>query len=369
LDGLEKVHRNGVDVDTALLSPMKRFEATRGDRGRRLGARRLESAARGLPTGPRRWLGSLGRSGGAAAKLALRPLMVRIRQFMLAPLEEEIRLTRQRVDEIGEYAGRVAVPVGDWDVLLRTNAGYVLCSAADQVVLASLMSGGDLERGTRLLIERLVRPGDVVIDAGAHLGLHTLAAGRALRGRGRVHAFEPFEPTTRRLRQAVVINGLSDVVEVHEAAVSRRTGSQPLFMGAISGHHSLYPLSPGTAASEKPVDVALVRLDDAVPGDGPVSLMKLDVEGAELEALEGATAIIERSPEIAVIAEFGPSHLARVGTSTPDWFARFEAFGLTFRMIDPETGRLRTSSIGALETLESANLLFARPEARAWTRA
>jgi FkbM family methyltransferase len=367
LDRLDKIHRDGVDVETAFSSELKRAGAEGAATASHGEPRRFGAAVDELSGRPRRWMASAVRALSSRLKIALRPSVVRIRHFMLAPIEEELRQTRQRMDEIGQYAGRVAIPVGDWDVLLRTNAGYVLCSATDYLVLASLIDGGDLERGTRLLIERLVRPGDVVVDVGAHLGLHTLAAGRALRGRGRVHAFEPFEPSVRRLRQSVLINGLADVVEVHEAAAYSHAGTEPLHLGSVSGHHSLFPLSD--ASGDETVDVSLVRLDDVLAGDGPVSLMKIDVEGAELEAIEGARAILERSPEVGVIVEFGPAHLARIGTSTNAWFDRFEQLGLTFRAIDRETGRLRPLSVARLEEADSTNLLFARPDARIWVRA
>ena len=266
-------------------------------------------------------------------------------------------------------ARRVVVPCGPGDVLVLTQVGYVLCSAADRTVLAALIDSGDLERGTRLLIQRLVKPGDVFVDVGAHLGLHTLAAARAMGGRGRIFAFEPFAQSASLLRESVLINGFSDIVGVHEVALSDQAGSAPLFLGAVSGHHSLFPLAmpPGRDASS--VDVPLVRLDDALAGSSPVTLLKIDAEGAELEVLGGAKAVIERSPEIALIVEYGPSHLVRAGHSVSEWFAAFESLGFVFQAIESGTGRLIPRSIDSLVGVYSENLLFARPGARAWLQA
>jgi hypothetical protein len=165
------------------------------------------------------------------------------------------------------------------------------------------------------------------------------------------------------------MNGLTTVVDVHESAVTNRDGRQALFLGNVSGHHSLFPLSAADASDLSPVEVELVRLDDVLRGVPRIDLLKIDAEAAELEVLEGARSIVERSPEIALIVEYGPSHLARVGHAAADWFAGFDELGLEFRVIDEATGRLTERSFASLQDVESVNLLFARPDAPAWLRA
>lgn len=266
-----------------------------------------------------------------------------------------------QLDRIEAYAlasaRRFAIPCEEGEVLVRTEAGYVLCSAQDRAVLAALIDSGDLERGTRLLIQRLVGPGDVFIDVGANLGMHTLAAARAMQGRGRIIAFEPFPGTAELLRKTVLLNGFAGIVEIHTAAVSTATGTRTLYLGEISGHHSLYPLASGGVGK---VDVPLIRVDTVVGDTRPVRLVKIDVEGAELEVLETVGALIERNPGLALIVEFGPSHLRRTGVSTQAWFAAFRRYGLDFRAIEPLTGALEACTIEELEARESSNLLFAR---------
>jgi hypothetical protein len=116
------------------------------------------------------------------------------------------------------------------------------------------------------------------------------------------------------------------------------------------------------------VRVFAATLDEALTDAPPVSLMRIGVEGPVLEVLNGARSVIERNPEIAVMAELQPSQLAREGHSLPDWFAQFQGFGFEFRVIDQGTGRLWNRTVASLDPVESANLLFARPDARAWLR-
>jgi FkbM family methyltransferase len=246
--------------------------------------------------------------------------------------------------------------------------GFILCPSSDHAVLACLVETGELERGTRLLIQRLIRPGSVFVDVGAHLGLHTIAAARAMSGQGRIVAFEPYERTQHLFAQSVLMNGFASVVEIHKVAVSNRSGRQQLFLGKMSGHHSLLPPAL-PAEGDVSVEVPSVRLDDIMDAAPTIDLIKIDAEGAELDVLEGAGSLIEHHREVALIVEFGPSHLRRMGVSTGDWLARFEDLDFMYRVIDDHTGRLQDWPLKRLEEADSVNLLFARPDARAWREA
>jgi FkbM family methyltransferase len=236
-------------------------------------------------------------------------------------------------------------------------------------VLAQLLEVGELEPGTRRLIERLVGPGDLYIDVGAHLGLHVLAAARAMKGHGKIIAFEPYEPTKRLLEKSVWVNGFSEITEIHRAAVSARGGDQKLYLGTASSHHSLFSLDNPVGLSQSSVDVPVVRLCDVVKQDQSVKLLKIDAEGAEIDVLEGAESVVRNNPNIALVVEFGPSHLRRTGQSTARWFSSFANLGLVYRVINPNTGRLEDWTQDQLENAQSANLLFARPESLAWASA
>src|SRR4051794_20837596 len=68
-------------------------------------------------------------------------------------------------------------------------------------------------------------PGMTVLDVGASFGLYSIAAARAVAPSGQVHAFEPARRSAEALRRHLQWNGVSDPVEVVEAAVAEGTGS------------------------------------------------------------------------------------------------------------------------------------------------
>lgn len=269
--------------------------------------------------------------------------------------------TLGRIEAYG-HAGvrRFAVNCGDGNVLVRTEVGYIMCEgASDPAALAMLIESGDLERGTRLLIQRLLKPGDLFVDVGANLGLHTIAAARAMQGKGKIVAFEPFPVSARLLALSVLINGFTDIVDVHQVAVSTASGTRPLYLGRVSGQHSLFPRL-GSGVEQQYVQVPLSRIDDVINGSERVALIKIDVEGAELEVLETAKSTIRHNPDIAMIVEFGPSHLRATGHDAIDWLASFTSLGLDWRVINADTGALERYSFERLQSVYSANLLFAR---------
>lgn len=134
-----------------------------------------------------------------------------------------------------------------------------------------------------------VPAGGLMIDLGANIGGVTLDWARRAAGL-RVHAYEPNPPTNGVLRRNVEANGLSDRVFVHDEAVGRAPGSIQLWTNVHSMVVTGYSDGPPRAGGV-PVSVPLIDLNEVVrrAGGGPVSLLKMDTEGAEADTLEGAS--------------------------------------------------------------------------------
>ncbi|HEX2102098.1 MAG TPA: FkbM family methyltransferase [Solirubrobacteraceae bacterium] len=154
---------------------------------------------------------------------------------------------------------------------------------------------GTYEPGLVRLLDAELRRGDVVVDVGAHVGVHALGAARRLRalGGGRVVAFEPTSDSAGAVRAAAARNGLA--VEVVEAALGEEQGIVELFAGAPYGAHDAGVRSQfgdGEPAGRAPV----TTLDAWAAANGldRLDVVKLDIEGAEILALRGARATLTR---------------------------------------------------------------------------
>lgn len=276
----------------------------------------------------------------------------------------------RRLEQIETYAAasasRNAVQCGKDEILVRTAVGYMLCPAQDHALLAQLLDVGELEAGTRLLIQRLLVPGSTYIDVGANIGMHVIAAARAMQGKGSIACFEPYEPTAQLLRKSIFLNGFAHMATVHQVAVSSRNGSQPLFLGQTTGHHSLFPLDEWATSGKPPVETRLVRLDDVMPQGAHVDVIKIDAEGAELDVLAGANALLANNPEIGLIVECGAAHLRRSGIDLSEWLGAFASMGFEWKAIDPDAGHLASFPEDQLRDRSSVNLFMARSNAKLW---
>jgi FkbM family methyltransferase len=277
-----------------------------------------------------------------------------------------------KLNRIEEYAfataRRIAIPCGLGEILIKSAVGFILCSKEDHALIACLLDTGDLEVGTRLLIQKFLKSGDTFVDIGANIGIHTLAAARAMQGKGKIIAIEPFENTAKMLRKSVWLNGFSDIVEIHQVAISTDAGTHSLYLGDTSGHHSLLPLVNVINLAQPSVDVPLARLDNLLSHKQSIDLLKIDVEGAEVDVIQSGISLIEENPEIAIIVEFAPLHLKRAGKSLDDWMDTFIRLGLCYQVIDEYTGALKECSRNELMEAYSLNLFFAKPNSSAWGR-
>lgn len=165
------------------------------------------------------------------------------------------------------------------------------------------------------LVARLLVAGDVFVDGGANIGLFTLVAARRVGVTGRVVAFEPGRGIRSRLIENVALNALTQV-DVMPFALSSEPGEATFQEFDIAGA-GMSHLAPAGGEGGRVETVAVTTLDAALlPSLRPrVTLVKLDLEGAEHAALRGASALLrEAHPDL--LLEIEAAHLSRMG-STP----------------------------------------------------
>jgi FkbM family methyltransferase len=168
------------------------------------------------------------------------------------------------------------------------------------------------------LFDRYVKPGATVIDVGANIGYNTICAARLAGPQGRVIAFEPTPDTLAVLRRNIIASGLANVA-IEAVAAGSVAGTQEFFVrGAVSAVNSLYADSRYAQVTSV-LRVPVVPLDDLV--EGAADVVKIDVEGAELDVLEGMPRIL-RAPGVTLIVEWDPLLQQMAGHSAdalPRW--------------------------------------------------
>jgi len=171
---------------------------------------------------------------------------------------------------------------------------------------------------TTEMFKKVVKEGDTVVDLGANLGYYTLLAARLVGKKGKVYAFEP-EPTNYALLlKNIELNGYNNIVPMQEV-VSNISGTVNFFLDEKdTGAHTMYRPEP----KAKSIEVPSVTLDEFFRDQEPrINVIKMDIEGAEIAAVQGMERIIGENENLKMFVEFYPAAIRRAGHS-PQEFAR-----------------------------------------------
>jgi FkbM family methyltransferase len=157
------------------------------------------------------------------------------------------------------------------------------------------------------VIRAHLRPGDIACDIGANKGGFIYWLSRWV-GHGRVVAFEPQPDLAQRLAEVCRAIRL-DNVTVEAKAVYSHSGQQELFLPL--GHQPGASLARAAVEAENftTLPVPLVSLDEYFEASDRIALLKIDVEGAELDVFRGAERILRRHAPLLVF-ECENRHLA-----------------------------------------------------------
>jgi FkbM family methyltransferase len=189
--------------------------------------------------------------------------------------------------------------IGPMNIRLRRNRSYWL---RDPLVHETFMVGA---------MRRLIRPGDVVFDAGANIGLYVRLAIQRF-GAGRVIAFEPASQNQALLNRNIDLGNCRDKVEVVTKALADYDGTDEFQIDDVStASGALNVITRGGASEARrqyglpPVSetVTVARLDSLLQsGKVPVpDVIKIDVEGAEERLLRGAErTLLDHNPRLAI---------------------------------------------------------------------
>jgi len=139
-------------------------------------------------------------------------------------------------------------------------------------------------------LNQVCKPGAVIIDIGAHIGLFSVIASKITGAKGKVYAFEPSPTTYNILQNTIRLNIAGDTVETFQKAVSSTAGTTKFYISDDVVDNSNSLVSYLEDRELKGIDITLTTVDDFVKEKKITQLnfIKIDVEGVELDTLRGA---------------------------------------------------------------------------------
>lgn len=163
------------------------------------------------------------------------------------------------------------------------------------------------------------KPGAVVIDIGAHIGLFSVIASQVVGKSGKVYAFEPAPSTYALLQKTVRINHQEKEIETFQKAVGKETGKITFFISDDKADNSNSLVQYKEDRSLHGIDVAVTSIDNFVQEKNisKLDFIKIDVEGAEYDTLQGAVHTL-KSLRPACIVAIHPEPIAAKGDNLED---------------------------------------------------
>jgi FkbM family methyltransferase len=180
------------------------------------------------------------------------------------------------------------------------------------------------EPTTQEIMRQVLRPGMNCLDVGAHIGLYTLFMARCVGKKGKVYAFEPFPATYALLEKNVEENRCGDSVKLFRLACSDRKAKARIFAPLDDDLGTTYvpirddlEVTKGLTGQE--IETTLV--DNLIPEQDRIGLIKMDIEGCEPRALRGMHKIVSRDRPF-ILTEFNSYCLQHMSEADPADYLR-----------------------------------------------
>jgi FkbM family methyltransferase len=231
-----------------------------------------------------------------------------------------------------ERRGLLSRQIAD-DILAAEVQGFSIYTSLDDAAVGKHVRDDNYERDVTALFRSRLRSGMSVIDIGANIGYFTLLAASIVGPQGRVLAIEPNPRNVRLLEASRRANDFRHVT-IAQTAAGRETGLLILNTSYSNGTTSDLPadLAQFFAAEAVPA----IRLDLLLDRDTPVDFIKIDVEGAEYNALLGGEATIRRWRPL-LVSEFSPSLMPGIShISGEDYLRWLIDLGYDLSVVEPD---------------------------------
>jgi len=196
-------------------------------------------------------------------------------------------------------------------VEVEGNKMHLLKGGGDSLELSAMGSYESIETE---IVKREIKKGDFVIDVGASVGYYTLLFAKLVGSNGKVFSFEPSPDKFFILEKNVHLNNYQNVMLVQKYVSNKSTTNSEIHSIALDEYFQQY--------------------------NNPISLIKMDIEGAEVLALEGMRMLLVNNKNIKIVTEFHTSELRKYGSEPNDFLNKLRQLGFSIYNINEKNKKL-----------------------------
>ncbi len=223
-------------------------------------------------------------------------------------LAEEVPRIDARLEALQQHQVTARVYLGNDRALLRTQwGGKLIVDTNDLLMSPSLLLDGFWEPDVTEWCRSVLRPGMTFVDIGANIGYFSVLAASLVGRNGRVIAFEAMPSTYDLLAKNVLVNWIGPFTTAESLAVHSTSGRMRFFahkhLHGNSGFADV--MHDGSLHDTDEIEVDAMSLDEYLSRNpGRPDVIKVDVEGAELQVFKGARETLRANPDVVVMCEW-----------------------------------------------------------------
>ncbi|MEP6674230.1 MAG: FkbM family methyltransferase [Ferruginibacter sp.] len=168
-------------------------------------------------------------------------------------------------------------------------------------------------------LKQRCKSNDIVLDIGAHIGLFAVVAAQLSKPDGKVYAFEPAPSTNSLLKKTIALNKMHHTIEPRDEAMGKENGKTTFYVSDDKADNSNSLVSYKEDRELHGIDINIVTIDGFVQEKklNRVNFMKIDVEGAEYDAIRGGTNTFKTLRPYCILA-IHPEPIAAKGDNQAD---------------------------------------------------
>ncbi len=164
------------------------------------------------------------------------------------------------------------------------------------------------------LLKKHIQKNDVVLDIGANIGFYATILSDIVGENGVVHCFEPDTKNFEHLKKTTA-NFKN--IKINNKAVGPRTEKLKIYTSKnLNVDHRTYK----PEEYDKEIEIDAVSIDDHLSANTKVNFIKMDIQGFEMQAIQGMQNILEKNKDVKLISEFWPYGLKKAGSSVTEYF-------------------------------------------------
>jgi len=195
-------------------------------------------------------------------------------------------------------------------IIRKIHGSKMILDTNDDGISKQLILNATREELQTELIKKILKPGMNILDIGANIGYYALIESTKIGDKGIIFAIEPSSSNISHLEENVKINNKSNIIKIFRLAVSDKNGRSKLYVSSKSNlntlirpnkqTNSLLKLNRGTE------NIATTTVDNFISKYGKVNLIRMDVEGYEVQIFRGMKQTLKKNNDLKILFEAHP---------------------------------------------------------------